>query len=173
LEYALEVSKYSFVFLNNKNNFCQYWSRCSSVNFFSLVSASRNNIKNKRNQLFLMHINREPTIIYDSLYRKIDLISNIYIHTYHSRFIPDGVAEVSQIFLRDTHVLPKLVSYEEHCRLSCGFAHAREIGPHAWHPQRIISYVYLFVKCDKHGVSDVRDAECCVGRYPAAKHPNA
>jgi hypothetical protein len=39
-----------------------------------------------------------------------------YIHTYHSRFIPEGVAEVSQIFLRDTHVLPKLVSYEEHCR---------------------------------------------------------
>jgi hypothetical protein len=38
------------------------------------------------------------------------------IHTYHSRFIPEGVAEVSQIFLRDTHVLPKLVSYEEHCR---------------------------------------------------------
>jgi hypothetical protein len=26
------------------------------------------------------------------------------------------VAEVSQVFLRDTHVLPKLVSYEEHCR---------------------------------------------------------
>jgi hypothetical protein len=39
-----------------------------------------------------------------------------YIHTYHSRFIPGGVAEVSQIFLRDTHVLPKLVSYEQHCR---------------------------------------------------------
>jgi hypothetical protein len=31
-----------------------------------------------------------------------------YIHTYQSRFIPEGVAEVSQIFLRDTHVLPKL-----------------------------------------------------------------
>jgi hypothetical protein len=30
--------------------------------------------------------------------------------------IPEGVAEISQIFLRDTHVLPKLVSYEEHCR---------------------------------------------------------
>jgi hypothetical protein len=39
-----------------------------------------------------------------------------YIHTYHSRFIPEGVAEVTQIFLRDTYVLPKLVSYEEHCR---------------------------------------------------------
>jgi hypothetical protein len=39
-----------------------------------------------------------------------------YKHTYHSRFIPEGVAEESQIFLRDTHVLPKLVSYEEHCR---------------------------------------------------------
>jgi hypothetical protein len=34
-------------------------------------------------------------------------------YTYHSRFIPEGVAEVSQILLRDTHVLPKLVSYEE------------------------------------------------------------
>jgi hypothetical protein len=28
---------------------------------------------------------------------------------YHSRFIPEGVSEVSQIFL---HVLPKLFSYE-------------------------------------------------------------
>jgi hypothetical protein len=27
--------------------------------------------------------------------------------TYHLRFIPEGVADVSQIFLRDTHVLPK------------------------------------------------------------------
>jgi hypothetical protein len=51
-----------------------------------------------------------------------DLLSHLrqflfnYIHTYHSRFIPEGVAEVSQIFLRDTHVLPILVSYEEHCR---------------------------------------------------------
>jgi hypothetical protein len=35
------------------------------------------------------------------------------IHTYHSRFIPEGV---SQIFLRDTHVLQKLLSYEEHCK---------------------------------------------------------
>jgi hypothetical protein len=43
-------------------------------------------------------------------------IRHTHIHTYHSRFIPEGVAEVSQIFLRDTHVLPKLVSYEEHCR---------------------------------------------------------
>jgi hypothetical protein len=41
---------------------------------------------------------------------------NTYIHTYHSRFIPEGVAELSQIFPRDTHVLPKLVSYEERCR---------------------------------------------------------
>jgi hypothetical protein len=35
---------------------------------------------------------------------------HIYIHTYHSRFIPEGVAEVSQISLRDTHVLPKLLA---------------------------------------------------------------
>jgi hypothetical protein len=42
-----------------------------------------------------------------------------YIHTYldtyityHSRFIPVGVAEVTQIFPRNAHVLPKLFSYE-------------------------------------------------------------
>jgi hypothetical protein len=29
-----------------------------------------------------------------------------HIHTYHPRFIPKGVAEASQIFLRDAHVLP-------------------------------------------------------------------
>jgi hypothetical protein len=33
-----------------------------------------------------------------------------YKHTYHSRFIPKGVAEASQILLRDAHVLPKLLS---------------------------------------------------------------
>jgi hypothetical protein len=35
-----------------------------------------------------------------------------YIHTYHSRFIPEGAAEASQIFVRDAHVLLKLFSYE-------------------------------------------------------------
>jgi hypothetical protein len=39
-----------------------------------------------------------------------------YIHTYHSRFIPEGVSEASQIYLRDAHVLPKLFSYEEYNR---------------------------------------------------------
>jgi hypothetical protein len=34
-------------------------------------------------------------------------ISLAHLHTYHLRFIPEGVAEVSQIFLRNTHVLPK------------------------------------------------------------------
>jgi hypothetical protein len=41
-----------------------------------------------------------------------------YIHTYHSHFIPEGVSEVSQIFLQDTQVLPKLVSNEETPHLS-------------------------------------------------------
>jgi hypothetical protein len=40
-----------------------------------------------------------------------------YIHTYRSRFIPERLAEASQIFLRDAHVLPKLLSYEEYCSL--------------------------------------------------------
>jgi hypothetical protein len=29
------------------------------------------------------------------------------IYTYHSRFVPEGVVEASQIFFRDAHVLPK------------------------------------------------------------------
>jgi hypothetical protein len=39
----------------------------------------------------------------------------VYIHTYHSRFISKGVTEASQIFFRDAHILPKLLSYEEYC----------------------------------------------------------
>jgi hypothetical protein len=36
----------------------------------------------------------------------------VLLHIHHSRFIPEGVAEVFQIFLQDVHVLPKLFSYE-------------------------------------------------------------
>jgi hypothetical protein len=50
------------------------------------------------------------------------------LYTYHLRFIPEGVAEVSQIFLRDTHVLVKLASYEEHCRCDRWSAHLRLIA---------------------------------------------
>jgi hypothetical protein len=58
-----------------------------------------------------------PRIISREVYfEELYSLLHTYIHTYHSRFIPEGVAEVSQIFLRDTHVLPKLVSYKEHCR---------------------------------------------------------
>jgi hypothetical protein len=30
------------------------------------------------------------------------------IHTYHTRFIPEGVAETSQVLLQDTHILNNL-----------------------------------------------------------------
>jgi hypothetical protein len=36
------------------------------------------------------------------------------IHTHHSRLIPEAIAEVSQIFFRDAHVLPKWLGYEEY-----------------------------------------------------------
>jgi hypothetical protein len=42
------------------------------------------------------------------------------VHTYHSHFIPEGVAEAFQIFFRNAHVLPKLISYEEYCRSDRG-----------------------------------------------------
>jgi hypothetical protein len=38
------------------------------------------------------------------------LIANMYISYEESRFIPEGIAEASQIFLRDAHVLPELLS---------------------------------------------------------------
>jgi hypothetical protein len=44
-------------------------------------------------------------------------LNSFYIHTYYLRYIPEGVAEASQIFIRDAHVLPKLLSYEEYWRL--------------------------------------------------------
>jgi hypothetical protein len=45
---------------------------------------------------------------------------DVNIHTYRSRFIPEGVAEASQMFLRDTRVLPKLLSHKEHCTVAGG-----------------------------------------------------
>jgi hypothetical protein len=40
----------------------------------------------------------------------------IIINTCHTRFIPEWVAEAFQKLLRDTHVLPKIFSYEKYCR---------------------------------------------------------
>jgi hypothetical protein len=49
-----------------------------------------------------------------SVDRPAILIQHIFILvTYHLRFIPEGAADASQIFFRDTHILPKLVRYEE------------------------------------------------------------
>jgi hypothetical protein len=58
-----------------------------------------------------------------------------YVHTYHSRFIPEMVAEASQIFFQDAHVLPKLLSYEEYCRRD------------RWLANRRLIEVYLRYKC--------------------------
>jgi hypothetical protein len=38
------------------------------------------------------------------------------LHTYRSRFIPEALGEASPIFIRDTHILRKLSSYEEFCK---------------------------------------------------------
>jgi hypothetical protein len=43
-------------------------------------------------------------------------ILNYNIHTYYSRFIPEAVADASQILFRDAHDLLKLFSYEEYSR---------------------------------------------------------
>jgi hypothetical protein len=43
-----------------------------------------------------------------------------FIHTYHSRLIPEGVAEASQKFLRDTHALPKWLSMRDTAGMTGG-----------------------------------------------------
>jgi hypothetical protein len=55
----------------------------------------------------------------------LDILKKELFYTYlpltpNSHFIPEGVAETSQIFLREAHVLPKLLSYEEYCRRDRG-----------------------------------------------------
>jgi hypothetical protein len=66
-----------------------------------------------------------------SLIRSLIVIRPRYvllIHTYHSRFISERVAEASQILLRDAHVLPKILSCEEYCRRDRWQAHRRLIA---------------------------------------------
>jgi hypothetical protein len=60
-------------------------------------------------------------------------------YTYHSRFIPEGVAEGSPIFHPDAHVLPNLLSYEEYCSRDMWEA-----------PRRLIAVLSLI-----SGVSDI------------------
>jgi hypothetical protein len=49
------------------------------------------------------------------------LAKYIHIHTYHSRLIPEGVAEASQIFLRGGYLYVgtfyQITSYDKYCRL--------------------------------------------------------
>jgi hypothetical protein len=58
-----------------------------------------------------LYFNVQHKII-EFLFKYLLLI--LKLHRYKPlNFIPEGVAEASQIFLRDAHVLPKLLSYEE------------------------------------------------------------
>jgi hypothetical protein len=57
----------------------------------------------------------------------LDLDIFLYKYTYQSRFFPEGLAEASQIFLRDAHALQKLLSYEEYYRRDRWLAHRRLI----------------------------------------------
>jgi hypothetical protein len=55
-----------------------------------------------RGQLNIVHVSKLPIIKQDHT-----VSNNTYIHTHHSRLIPKGVTETLQMFLRDTHILPK------------------------------------------------------------------
>jgi hypothetical protein len=50
--------------------------------------------------------------IYNSCISNTFLMSWYFYYIYDPRPTPEGIAEASQIVLRDAHVLPKLFSYE-------------------------------------------------------------
>jgi hypothetical protein len=83
------VLTYDYVLINNLHTTPQQ-KRGTAIRlfFYSVLDTTRDNWT-------MMKYKKEKNlrIFYD------------YIHTYHSRFVPGGVAEVSQIFLWDTHVL--------------------------------------------------------------------
>jgi hypothetical protein len=58
------------------------------------------------------------------------LVFIFLIYTYNLHFIREGVAEASQIFFRDTHILTKLRSYEEYCKRDRWQAHRRRMAVH-------------------------------------------
>jgi hypothetical protein len=78
------------------------------------------------NNNFILHRKRFTTLIITDLVVKLKYFIaskqnykaflNLYIHTYHSHFIYECVAQASRMFQPDVHVLPKLLSYEEYCR---------------------------------------------------------
>jgi hypothetical protein len=47
------------------------------------------------------------------------------MHTYHSRLIPEGAAEASQIFLQDAHFLLKLLSFDRNSLVTFYDIHGR------------------------------------------------
>jgi hypothetical protein len=61
----------------------------------SVGAGGKRNIMDKLDQLIIINL-------------LIIAIQNI--HTYHSFFILEGVAEASRIFLPDAHILPKLLA---------------------------------------------------------------
>jgi hypothetical protein len=77
-------------------------TRLLKLKLFSLHLRSRNRIKNK-----ITNYSKQAHEVQTQ---------TIHIHTYHSRPIPEGVADASQILLRDAHVLSKLLSCEQYRR---------------------------------------------------------
>jgi hypothetical protein len=84
----------------------------------SFVQADEATVHNDKFNTDLTSVAQVYQLCSDKKQGQGHLKTYIHIHTrtYHSRFIPEGVAKLSQIFHRNTHVSPKLVSYEDHCR---------------------------------------------------------
>jgi hypothetical protein len=78
---------------------------------------SRNSLVLKDAQVVVCwkYTHRQHVPLPGTLHQK-DLVVSRAIATYHSRVVREGVAEASQIILRDVYVSSKLFSYEKYCR---------------------------------------------------------
>jgi hypothetical protein len=110
-----------FIYSINANYLTYKWK----LNFIVKIAKRTMN----RHHIFFSFISCVALPVW--LWCKNILITYIHtnIHTYHSRFTPVGVAETSQIFHRDIHILLKWLSYEKYHQTNDDFkVHLRYEG---------------------------------------------
>jgi hypothetical protein len=59
----------------------------------------------------------------DTIDNRYTYLNHTHIHTYNSRYISQGIAEASQVFFRDAHVLPTYIVMWNYCRRDQKQAH--------------------------------------------------
>jgi hypothetical protein len=92
-------------FLNIKENIC-----FNKIHALPLIRCS-NTIRSNSHTFYINKQKSWSCCLHLVLLLSTSFHVFLYIHTYRSHLIPEGVAEASQIIFRDAQVLPKWLSY--------------------------------------------------------------